>query len=193
MKTKEVTEVLKSLGWVTRKDSVGDSVASFQLSDRELQIIYGVRQIYDQQLEAMCSTSTDAFSYACLTIRHGTKARKVKLTHGNLVVRDRNPKYIAPEILESHVILMSEEVIAWAHAQDLDKGLQEYAALNPEECLGNTPVKHLAALAILGDLEKLKFYQSRFEAGDRLGFVPYIGQDFIDRAVELAEKKLNNG
>ena len=50
------------------------------------------------------------------------------------------------------------------------------------------PMRHLAALALAGDVAKLKSYQASFEAGDRLGFVPYITKDYIDRAVALAEK-----
>ena len=49
--------------------------------------------------------------------------------------------------------------------------------------MGARPVWHLAALVVLGDLEKLKFYQASFEAGDRLGFVKYITKNYIDSAV----------
>ncbi len=93
----------------------------------------------------------------------------------------------APEILEEHVRHASDEAIAWAEAQDLDKALRDYAAL-PTNVPGARPIWHLGALAVLGDVAKLKSYQASFEAGDRLGFVNYVTKDYIDRAVVLAEK-----
>ena len=48
------------------------------------------------------------------------------------------------------------------------------------------------ALALLGDIAKLKSYQASFEGGDRLGFVPYVTKGYIDRAVSLAEELENN-
>ncbi len=51
------------------------------------------------------------------------------------------------------------------------------------------PLRHLAALAIAGDVERLNSYKNSFEKGDRLGFVPYITVDMIDRAILIAQKK----
>lgn len=93
----------------------------------------------------------------------------------------------APEILEEHIRQGSDEAIAWAKVQDLDKALYDYAAL-PTDIPGIQPVLHLGALAVLGDVAKLRFYQASFEAGDRLGFVPYITKDYIDRALAFAER-----
>jgi len=58
----------------------------------------------------------------------------------------------------------------------------------PTDSKGSAPLLHLAALAILGRVDRLKSYRTSFETGDRLGFVPYITKDFIDRAVVLAEE-----
>lgn len=92
---------------------------------------------------------------------------------------DSNPR---PEILQA-----SNEVIVWAQKQDLDRALQDHAAL-PTDAPGAQPIWHLAALAVLGELARLKSYQASFEARDRLGFVPYVTKDFIDRAMSLAEE-----
>lgn len=75
----------------------------------------------------------------------------------------------------------------WAEAQDLDKALWDHAAL-PTNAPGARPIWHLAALALLGDVMKLKSYQASCAAGDRLRFVNYITKDYIDRAVALAEE-----
>ncbi|MFV9439627.1 DUF6990 domain-containing protein [Pseudomonas aeruginosa] len=48
------------------------------------------------------------------------------------------------------------------------------------------PLRHLAALAIAGDVSCLANSQFSFEQGDRLGFVPYITQDMIERALLIA-------
>jgi len=46
----------------------------------------------------------------------------------------------------------------------------------------------LAALAVNKDQATLLNYLNHFKAGDRLDFVPYITQDYIERAYELACK-----
>jgi len=69
----------------------------------------------------------------------------------------------------------------------LHQALLDYAAI-PTTAYGTKPIKHLTALTLLGNIEKLKYYQSCFEAGDRLGFVPGISKGHIERAVSLAEK-----
>lgn len=181
MKTKDVTPILKSLGWKAFTDEVGDKYALFELSDRIVSIIYGLSRLRDeQQLLVMRSTSTDAFSNACAKIcpRDGT--------YTPLVIPWKNPHSRAPEISEEHVRQASDEAIAWAQEQDLDEALRDHAAL-PTNAPGARPVWHLAALALLGDVAKLKSYQASFEAGDRLGFVNYVTKDYIDRAVFLAD------
>ncbi|WP_414858990.1 DUF6990 domain-containing protein [Pseudomonas aeruginosa] len=60
-----------------------------------------------------------------------------------------------------------------------------YRAL-PTNSKGAMPLRNLAALAIAGDVSCLANYQFSFEQGDRLGFVPYITQDMIERALLIA-------
>ncbi|HMQ40145.1 MAG TPA: hypothetical protein PKC09_02625 [Paracoccus sp. (in: a-proteobacteria)] len=182
MKIVEITNALKSLGWSLSRDEVGDRLASYRLSDRTADIIYGLKRLPDkQQLWVMRSTSTDAFSSACAKVDPGYGISAPLVTPWN------NPDIRVPEILEEHVRQASDEAIAWAKAQDLDKALREHAAL-PTNAPGARPIWHLAALALLGDVAKLKSYQASFAAGDRLGFVNYITKDYIDRAVALAEQ-----
>ena len=182
MKTKEVIDILKALGWRAYTDEVGDKSTRFCLPDRTIQIIYGIRKYGDeQQLEATLSASSDAFSHTCKTIDSGLGS------YAPLVRSMKGLCYQVPEILEVHVRQASDEAIAWAEAQDLDKALRDHAAL-PTNAPGARPIWHLAALALLGDVAKLKSYQASFEAGDRLGFVNYITKDYVDRAVSLAEE-----
>lgn len=182
MKTKEVTQILKSLGWKAFTDEVGDKYTHYELPDRVVQIIYGIRKFsQDEQFEAMLSASTSAFSVACMEIAgDGESYAPLVRAWTDICIR-------ASEILEEHVRQASEEAIAWAQEQDLDKALREHAAL-PTNAPGALPIWHLAALALLGEVAKLKSYQASFEAGDRLGFVPYVTKDYIDRAVCFAEE-----
>ncbi|MFC6656755.1 DUF6990 domain-containing protein [Roseibium salinum] len=186
MKTKEVTQLLKTLGWHTYTDEVGDKFSLFHLPDRVVDLGYGIRKYgREQQLEADVTASTEA-SCGCKAIDPGHRR------YAPLVRRRRGLCYQVPAITEEHVRRASDESIAWAQAQDLDKALRDHAAL-PTNAPGARPIWHLAALALLGDVAKLKFYQASFEAGDRLGFVNYVTKDYIDRTVSFAERLAARG
>lgn len=186
MKTKDVTKLLKSLGWSAHTDEVGDRYTIWQLADRRVQIIYGVRNFSDgQQLDGTLSTSSEAFSEAYKIIDDCGS------NYASLIVKRNGWKVRAPEITETHVRQSSADAISWAKEQNLDAALKEKAAL-PTTAPGTGPVLHLAALAVLGDIDRLEYYQSRFVAGDRLGFVPYITKEYVDRAVALAKERNNS-
>jgi hypothetical protein len=53
--------------------------------------------------------------------------------------------------------------------------------------------EHLGALALAGDADRLKFHQDAFERGERLGCVPYISKQMIDRALQIAEQNKQIG
>ena len=91
-----------------------------------------------------------------------------------------------PEVEIENVARLSDEAIDWAKKQDLPAALIEHAGL-PTNAPGARPIWHLAALAILGDVAKLRSYHSSFVDGDRLGFVNYVTTDYIERALEQAE------
>jgi hypothetical protein len=177
-----VVTSLQSLGWHVQTDEVGDKVAFFDLPDRVVDIIPNVRRHGDdQQFSTMKSLSTERFGAACRHIRNRGD------TYTPLIRAMKNFRLIVPKILDEHVRQASEDAIAWAKDQDLDAGLQALAAL-PTTAPGARPVWHLGALAVLGDVARLKSYKASFEAGDRLGFVNYVTKDYIDRAVALAEQ-----
>ena len=177
MKIKEVTEILISLGWIPRKDEVGDRCSIYTLADRFVQIIYDLNKIRDQQkFGAMLSLSTSSFSESCSYIA------QERMSYAPLVRAWKGIDIRASEIIEQHIRQASELAIEWANTQDLNKALNDHAAL-PTDALGARPLWHLAALAALGDIEKLQVYKSNFEAGNRLGFVNYVTTDYIDRAL----------
>lgn len=183
MNKKEIFASFEALGWCVETDDVGDKVAFFYLKDRIVDLIPDIRIIRnEQQLSTLPTLSTSSFCEVCqnITGRERKYTPLVRAWNGNRIC--------ALEILQQHVFQASEKAIAWALEQDLDKALKEHALL-PTDAPGARPIWHLAALALLGDVEKLKFYEASFEAGDRLGFVPYVTKDYIDRAVAFAEKK----
>jgi len=181
MKIKEATEILKSIGWQTYKEE-GDRGAYFQLPDRTVDIGYEIKRFIDEQKFSVgLSLSTDAFSAICSRIRDEKNA------YWQLIKAWNWPGIYAPEIKEEHIHQASNAALDWAKQQDLQQGILERAAL-PTSSYGVRPIFHLAALVLLGDIEKLKSYQACFAADDRLDFNPHITKDHIDRAVELAEQ-----
>ncbi len=181
MKIIQAVKLLETFGWLTFKDDVGDRCAHFKLPDRTVEIIFGLDRICDEQIfSSTLSLTTEAFSRACSDVDPGCGGYPYIYAWNGLDVR-------AAEILEEHVRQASDEAIAWAQDQNLDKPLQDYAAL-PTDAPGSMPVMHLASLALLGEVEKLRSYQASFEAGDRLEFANYVTKDYIDRAVALAEE-----
>ncbi len=183
MKIGHVGQELKMLGWNLSRDETGARFASFQLSDREVMAGYGLMQLPEEQdLWLWPFVGTEAFSNACARIR----GNQGSYDSEPFVVAQEDPHICVPEVLDQHVRQVSEKAIAWAQEQDLDMALREHAAL-PTSSTGALPVRHLAALVLIGDVDRLKSYLTSFDAGDRLGFVPYITRDYIFRALQLAE------
>jgi len=186
VKIKEATDILKAIGWRTSKDGVGDRVAQFMLSDRIVNIIYGInRATRYQQFSSTLSVSTEEFSLIYRRIENVGNERD---DYAPLIVAwkgidIRDTEMIKPE----HIRQASHQAIEWAKEQDLHKALLDHEALSTN-APGTRPLLHLSALVLLGKLEKLEFYQTSFKAGDRLGFARYISKDFIDRAVTIAKQ-----
>ena len=73
MKTREVTKILKNLGWRAFTDEVGDKYTHYYLSDRIVEIIYGVSGYEDEQwLESTLSLTTAVFSSVCSVVDEGS-------------------------------------------------------------------------------------------------------------------------
>ena len=93
-----------------------------------------------------------------------------------------------PPITEETIAKIAREFSDWALAQDLDAVKERLRGL-PTDSVGYYPLMHLAALAEAGDVETLQSYADAFARGDRLGFVPYITEDYIARALEIAKER----
>jgi len=176
-----VIAAFKSYGWSIETDEVGDKIGLLNLPDRIVDVIPHLQRVKGkQQLSILPTLSTRIFSDYC-------KAVDGRGENYTPLIRARKRILITSyELQYEDISHISDSAIDWAQEQDLNNAIQDHAAL-PTDAPGARPVWHLASLAILGEVERLKFYQASFETGDRLGFVNYVTKEYIDRAVALAE------
>ncbi|UVJ42907.1 hypothetical protein NVV94_20290 [Pseudomonas sp. LS1212] len=179
MKEKEILPTLEELGWRCRKDEVGDYFCLMDLGKVQVQIIPAIGKRSDHfRVSLMPSLSTKTFTETVEFILGEAGG------FDPIIVSNDVPEKIVDFSLDD-VTRLSQAAISWASAQDIEKGLAAYRAL-PTNSKGAMPLRHLAALAMAGDVGRLASYQRSFEQGDRLGFVPYITLEMIDRALLIA-------
>lgn len=77
------------------------------------------------------------------------------------------------------------ELVDWGRNVDVDQTIRAIAS-SPIPNVGGAQLKHLAALAYVGDFNTLMDYQQVFKKGKRMNFVPMITPEMIDRAVGIA-------
>jgi len=177
----DIVKTFKELGWKIGKDEVGDNFAEIGLDDRVIGIIPRLRSRTDgKKLMLDESISTEEFSLAVAIISDRKKVYRPLVSKWGDDYR--KPKFTPQDISE-----ISSSVIEWAKSVDVAQEMTRLRTVSTDSP-GTLPLHHLAALALAGDIEVLRSYQSSFEAGDRLGFVNYIIKDYIDRAVALAEE-----
>ncbi|MBB2885588.1 MULTISPECIES: hypothetical protein [Pseudomonas] len=180
MKEKDVVSNLKELGWICSKDEVGDYFCVKDIEEVKIQVIPSVGERSDHfRVSLTPSVSTKEFSeVVAFVLGEGSG-------YSPVIVSNEPPEKL-PNFSSDDVLRMSEKAISWARSQNIESGLMVYRNL-PTDAKGAMPLRHLAALAIAGDVERLEGYKKSFEMGDRLGFVPYITADMIDRAVLKAK------
>ncbi|WLG99893.1 hypothetical protein PSH84_03315 [Pseudomonas beijingensis] len=181
MEREDVILILSEQGWVCSKDEVGDYFCVTDVGGAQLQIIPSVGKRSDHfRVSLMSSISSKEFSEA-VSIILGDGG-----DNAPIIVRNEAPEKLS-SFSSDDVIRLSEKAISWARSQNIDEGLTVYRKL-PTEAKGAMPIRHLAALAIAGDIGRLEEYKKSFEKGDRLGFVPYITFDMIERALMIAKE-----
>lgn len=179
MKNKEVALILEGAGWTRSRDEVGDYFCFIYVDDVWIQVIPSIGKRPDHyRVSLMPSVSSIGFSEVAGFII-GERGRYTP------IIVSRDPPEKISVLTPSNVLLMAEKAMAWALNQDLNAGLATYRNL-PTDSKGAMPLRHLAALAIAKDVDVLGSYRKSFEDGNRLGFVPYITKDMIDRALLIA-------
>lgn len=192
IKMKEVRELFKAHDWLSRRDEAGDLILTLPLEDRVLSIIPTLRKTYidktytltEETFSCMHSVTTEKFNHA-ITFMDSTDKGGYPIVSS--VWEPDAIKIQKESIVAEDIIKFIPVLIDWAHAADIEEGLKEYRNL-PTNSVGSRPLLHLAALACHGDVDVLVRYQHSFELGDRLGFVPYVTKDMIDRAIEYAKQ-----
>lgn len=172
-------ELLKKFGWVPENDEVGDTSLDIQLDDRIITITPSIKK----------STNIYRISFTptLSTIEFSETINKIDESIGiSPLARMRWDVHKTNEVCEKTITTIANEIIDLARNIDIKSELARHAQL-PTNSKGAMPLRHLAALALLGDTEKLEFYKMAFEAGDRLDFVPYISIEMIERALAIAQ------
>ena len=177
----ELYNILLDTSWTIKKGI--DDCAYKQLPNKQIQVIPGIKKLPDKyQIIMMPSVSTKDFSVLVKYIFENKKPRRI--VHSGIIRNKQQSIYTnnpTREVVEKYL----KEIEVWAQEQDIEAGLKQYCKL-PTDSKGNLPLHHLAALAISGQSTQLADYLEHFKKSDNMGFVPYIKQDFIERALEAS-------
>ncbi len=188
------TALLKSLGWSTEKINENDHMASYQLADREVDILYNDEIAKDYpQFDSAFMISTGILSTACKFIdpTHTEDIPDIQLNF-----EAKGLEIFEPEVTADRLKQALDDALEWS-VKDIDfsKRLRSDYGRAPwqQDAKSKTDNKdyallHLGALALLGDVEALQSYQKSFTAGDHLGFDESINKTHLERALALAKE-----
>ncbi|GAA5101752.1 hypothetical protein GCM10023260_13460 [Bartonella acomydis] len=188
------TAILKSLGWSIEKIDENDHMASYQLADREVYILYNDEIAKDcPQFDSAFLISTGILSAACKFIdpTHTENIPDIQLNF-----EAKGLEIFEPEVTADRLTQALDDALEWAvTAIDLSERLRcDYGIApwqkgatsktdNPDYAL-----LHIGALALLGGVETLHSYQKSFAVGDHLGFDASINKTHLERALALAKE-----
>ncbi|MCZ2159231.1 hypothetical protein NPX99_08275 [Bartonella sp. 220] len=188
------TALLKSLNWSVKKIDGDDHIASYQLADREVDILYNDEIAKDcPQFDSAFLISTGILAAACKVIdpTHTEDIPDIQLNFEAKGLEIFEPKVTADRLKQA-----LDDALEWAvTAIDLHEELRSQYGTPPWEKdatskAGNKDyaLLHIGALALLGDIESLESYQQSFVTGDHLGFDENINQTHLERALVLAKE-----
>ncbi|WP_375675326.1 DUF6990 domain-containing protein [Bartonella sp. CL100XZDX] len=198
------TGLLKSLGWSVEIEGKGDYLATLFLPDREVQFLYNEKRVeefspFDRGLLIM----SGIFAAACQTINpHNSGVVPTVfmnfVPNGLEIFEEKVSVQLLKKALDKtlkwtmeddslHEMFRSQygippwekDSLSWATNDDIE--LAPYALL------------HLAALALLGDVETLASYDESFTAGEKLGFDETIEKVHLERAMVIAQEVKREG
>ncbi len=174
------------------KKKYGDYSCVLMLQDRQIRILPNVRDLLDsvQLLSFSESVSTKDFTDANNYIFEKENLKyKIEPVDYEILTQPWNSDFTlkSKSIDRDKVLELVDGIIKWSKEQDLEMALEKYQKECPDRP-GGLQLRHLAALAMAGDIKKLQGYQDSFAKNDRLNFAPMITSDVIDRSLELAIK-----
>ena len=175
----EACAILQAQGWACGKDEVGDLFCIRCLGNIQIQIIPTIGKRSDHfRVSLMPSISSTEFSDAVAFIFGKGK------DFSPVIVSNETPQKLET-ICADDIVELSDRALSWAQNQDIDTGLALYRSL-PTDAKGAMPLRHLAALAIAQDVDQLEDYKQSFKQSERLGFVPYITVEMIERSLLIS-------
>ncbi len=191
------SRILKTQGWVSTE--LGKMWLS--LPDRFIQFDFGFVRLHDNynvRLEA--EISNEEISIACRYIHDSRKCRQISATNiyqsfntiggGIFSGIDKGIDIRVETLNEQELIKISERVIQWARAQDLEAAIESKALVQKYSSCPDIPW-HLACLALTGQIDVLKSYQNAVKAGT---ISEYLDDDdvekYVNHAVHFAEEHL---
>ncbi|UNF44463.1 hypothetical protein MNL07_02955 [Bartonella krasnovii] len=188
------TALLKSLGWSTEKIDEDDHIASYQLADREVDILYNDEIVKDcPQFDSAFLISTGILSAACKFIdpTHIEDIPDIQLNF-----EAKGLEIFEPEVTADRLTQALDDALEWAvSAIDLSERLRSDYGIAPWQQDAKSKADdtdyallHLGALALLGDAETLQSYQQSFAVGDHLGFGERSQRLHLERAIALAKE-----
>ncbi len=177
-----ITEQLETMGWTIYCDKECNYNAYFIGKDRLINIVYhsdtkGKKPI----IIFKASLSTLSFSTAYRDI-FPTRSQYTSIKEAEDIY---TVSYIS--IDESKLKQICECILNWAHQQNVQQVISDYAAL-PTDSDIELVERHLIALVLIGDTKKLKFYKESFRTGDHLGFAVEITKDLVNRVLTLTRR-----
>ncbi|EJF86348.1 hypothetical protein MCW_00244 [Cardidatus Bartonella washoeensis 085-0475] len=186
--------LLKSLGWSTEKINENDHMASYQLADREVQILYNDEVAKDYpQFDSAFLISTGILASACKFIdpTHTEDIPDIQLNF-----EAKGLEIFEPEVTADRLTQALDDALEWSVKDiGLSKRLRSDYGTAPWEKDATSKADnkdyallHLGALALLGDVETLYSYQKSFAAGEPLDFDDSISQTHLERALALAKE-----
>ncbi|WP_375681468.1 MULTISPECIES: DUF6990 domain-containing protein [unclassified Bartonella] len=186
--------LLKSLGWSTEKINENDHMASYQLADREVDILYNDEIAKDcPQFDSAFLISTGILSAACKFI---DPTYTEDIPDIQLNFEAKGLEIFEPEVTTDRLTQALDDALEWAVTDiDLSKRLRFDYGTSPWQRDATSKADdtdyallHLGALALLGNIETLQSYQQSFTAGDHLGFDESINKTHLERALALAKE-----
>ncbi|WP_345117570.1 DUF6990 domain-containing protein, partial [Bartonella jaculi] len=186
--------LLKSLGWSTEKINENDYMASYQLADREVDILYNDEIAKDcPQFDSAFLISTGILSTACKFI---DPTNMEDIPDIQLNFEAKGLEIFEPEVTADRLKQALDDALEWAVTDiDLSKRLRsDYGTASWEKSTtskandAHYTLLHIGALALLGDVDTLQSYKKSFTEGDHLGFDESINKTHLERAVALAQE-----
>ncbi|MET3590479.1 hypothetical protein ABID23_001595 [Bartonella silvatica] len=191
------TRILKTQGWFATEPGKMWLV----LPDRFIQFDFGFIRLHgDYNVRIEAEISNKEISVACHYIHDSRKCRQISATNiyqsfntiGGRVFSgvDKGIDIRVETLNEQELIKISERVIQWARAQDLEAAIESKALVQKYSSCPDIPW-HLACLALTGQIDVLKSYQNAVKEGTISEYLDDNDvEKYVNHAVQFAEGHL---